>query len=64
MSLKEDLETLTEHDIELIRRLREEGMRPYIIAKKFEIAASTARAIIDCSVRVKGDTSRGNVATS
>lgn len=64
MSLKEDMQKLTEEDCELIRKLREEGMRPYIIARKFEIAASTARAIINCSVRVKGDTSRGNVATS
>lgn len=42
---------LTDHEVDLIRQLAEEGMSSYAIAEKFEINPRTARRIISCDKR-------------
>ncbi len=43
---------LTDHDVELIRVLREEGMKIVEIAKKFESSESNIRSIVNYRNRI------------
>lgn len=42
---------LTDHDVDLIRELHDEGLGYRKIAKKFEISPSAVRHIVKCTQR-------------
>lgn len=42
---------LTDHDVDLIRELRDEGLTYQNIADKFEVSKSTVRDIVKCRRR-------------